>query len=167
MIVAGTNLQPSKGKQRRRLLWCSSCVVVVRFGFTKRHFPQVDLQVCCMGETAEEGGGVTLDGAHLVQFHVASEYERASIWKRIFPLIRQSLYQGESALSLHCGQASCSGSGHGDYSYYGGRGSDPPQASYPVAVSLQGLEAVGLGAQDCPFRDIGGSVAQGSGTGSI
>ena len=36
-----------------------------------------------------------------MQFHVASEYERASIWKRIFPLIRQSLYQGDKVL-FHC-----------------------------------------------------------------
>ena len=65
-----------------------------------------------MGETAEEGGGVTLDGAHLVQFHVASEYERASIWKRIFPLIRQSLYQGDKVL-FHCiaGRHSAAGAG--------------------------------------------------------
>ena len=68
---------------------------------TQRHFPEVNLQICCMRESPEQRGGVTLAGAKLVQFPVATARERASAWKELWPLFRNSLYQGDRIL-FHC-----------------------------------------------------------------
>ena len=52
-------------------------------------------------ETPEQPGGVTLDRAILENFHITNDRERPAAWKKLFPLIRQSLFQGDK-VSFHC-----------------------------------------------------------------
>ena len=67
---------------------------------TKRHFPKVDLQVCCMVEEPEARGGITLPGAHLVMLPLTGA-DRDDHWKACWPLIRNTLFQGDVVLT-HC-----------------------------------------------------------------
>eukprot|EP00435_Cladocopium_sp_Y103_P028886 s2906_g7.t1 len=68
---------------------------------TKHHFPAAQLQVCCMAESPERRGGITLEGAVLRQFPIADARARQNTWKALFPLVRRSLFQGDTVL-FHC-----------------------------------------------------------------
>lgn len=68
---------------------------------TKDAFPRVDLQVCCLAGPPESRKGVTLPGAQLRVFAISDARSRTEEWKALFPLIRASLFQGDSVL-LHC-----------------------------------------------------------------
>eukprot|EP00435_Cladocopium_sp_Y103_P030945 s870_g7.t1 len=68
---------------------------------TKHHFPPAQLQVCCMAESPERRGGITLEGAVLRQFPIADARARQTAWKALFPLVRRSLFQGDTVL-FHC-----------------------------------------------------------------
>ena len=67
---------------------------------TKKHFPHVDLQVCCVVEEPEARGGITLPGAHLVMLPLTGS-DRDELWKACWPLIRNTLFQGDVVLA-HC-----------------------------------------------------------------
>eukprot|EP00438_Fugacium_kawagutii_P032692 Skav204466 [mRNA] locus=scaffold5533:30858:32279:- [translate_table: standard] len=68
---------------------------------SKKYFPQVQLQVACFQESPQSRGGVILPGAVLRNFYLADGRRRSDEWKLVWPLIRQSLWCGESVL-LHC-----------------------------------------------------------------
>eukprot|EP00435_Cladocopium_sp_Y103_P026061 s2435_g6.t1 len=57
--------------------------------------------VSCMAESPDQRGGITLEGAVLRQFPLADKRQRQEAWKQLFPLIRRSLYQGDTIL-FHC-----------------------------------------------------------------
>ena len=60
----------------------------------------MDLQVCCVVEEPEARGGVTLPGAHLVMLPLTGA-DREERWKACWPLIRNTLFQGDVVLT-HC-----------------------------------------------------------------
>eukprot|EP00438_Fugacium_kawagutii_P017495 Skav211853 [mRNA] locus=scaffold1622:146541:148184:- [translate_table: standard] len=68
---------------------------------TSAQFPRVDLQVCCLSGPPESRQGVTLPNAHLSVFTISNPNSRTDEWKKLFPLIRASLYQGDVVL-VHC-----------------------------------------------------------------
>ena len=59
------------------------------------------LQICCMSERPESRGGVTLGGALLKTFAIADPVHRSSDWAEIWPLVKATLFAGESVLT-HC-----------------------------------------------------------------
>ena len=59
------------------------------------------LQICCMSERPESRGGVTLGGALLKTFAIADPVHRNADWAEIWPLVKATLFAGESVLT-HC-----------------------------------------------------------------
>ena len=69
---------------------------------TAHSFPTgVTLQICCMSERPESRGGVTLGGALVKTFAIADPVHRNSDWAEIWPLVKATLFAGESVLT-HC-----------------------------------------------------------------
>ena len=68
---------------------------------SQSHFPRCTLQVCCFPESPGQRGGVVLQGALLRHLSIANEHLRQEDWRKVWPLILQTLWSGESVL-LHC-----------------------------------------------------------------
>ena len=68
---------------------------------TMQHFPPADLQIVCFPESLAEKGGTLLSGA--LECHVCPNWTqgRTGQWKAVWPLLRCSIYSGNSAV-IHC-----------------------------------------------------------------
>lgn len=64
-------------------------------------FPLAPLQVVCFPESPVSRGGVELHGAKLRHICVAHADRRDREWQRHWPLIRNTLFQGQTVL-VHC-----------------------------------------------------------------
>ena len=63
-------------------------------------YPTVALEICCMAQTPQERGGVTLPGAVTRQLPIGGK-ERDDAFKNVFQIARQTLANGEHVLA-HC-----------------------------------------------------------------
>ena len=69
---------------------------------TAHRFPKgVTLQIACMAETPSSRGGVVLTDALLKHLCVAHGNSRNRDFEEVWPLLRNTMYAGESAL-IHC-----------------------------------------------------------------
>ena len=66
---------------------------------TRGQFPAA-LQVCCMGKSPEQKGGVTLKTAELVRFEIANPRGRQS-WHDVFRKVFNTVMSGDDAV-VHC-----------------------------------------------------------------
>ena len=62
--------------------------------------PNTALQVCCMGKSPEQRGGVTLEGAELVMFEIANPRGRQS-WYDVFRKVFNTVMSGDDVV-VHC-----------------------------------------------------------------
>ena len=68
---------------------------------SQSHFPRCTLQVCCFPESPGQRGGVVLQGALLRHLSIANEHLRQEDWRKVWPLILQTLVRRVSAVALH------------------------------------------------------------------
>ena len=64
-------------------------------------FPLAHLQVVCFPESPTSRGGIELYGAQVRHLCVAHADRRNEDWQKVWPLIRNTLFQGQLVL-LHC-----------------------------------------------------------------
>ena len=77
-------------------LWLSGLPLKKTIG----SYPTVALQICCMAQTPQERGGVTLPGAVTRQLPIGGK-EREDAFKNVFQIVRQTLASGDNVLT-HC-----------------------------------------------------------------
>ena len=70
-------------------LWLSGLPLKKTIG----SYPTVALQICCMAQTLQERGGVTLPGAVTRQLPIGGK-ERDDAFKNVFQIVRQTLANG-------------------------------------------------------------------------
>ncbi len=78
-------------------LWLSGLPIVSSL----QHFPAVSVQLKCFAEPLEKRGGVQLPDAQLFTVSVADAAARDGEWRSAWPVLRQSIFQGESVI-CHC-----------------------------------------------------------------
>ena len=78
-------------------LWLSGLPIVS----TLQHFPVVSMQLKCFSEPLDKRGGVQLPDTQLFTVAVADAAARDGQWRSAWPVLRQSIFQGESVV-CHC-----------------------------------------------------------------
>ena len=64
-------------------------------------FPEIDLQITVMNKTPSQRGGIVLPDALPLQFDITSSEARERHFRRAFPLVKHTLWEGGNVL-CHC-----------------------------------------------------------------